>query len=413
MDPPRKRASHNDWALTSIVKRRTAIDSTPTGQLFKFRFLDEDGQPKKGFGTALHHYVPRTIMSSIAKAFTLSQATNSKVTHRTTKQTQTDALAAFLGTVNKIAAAAKLDTQDLETILHNLPLNLHYGPAIVKDDPGEGFDSSTRWKDESQGERELEPTSAALLQFYNAYWNAVAELTHDSNGAFSAQAWTDLAAHLTAAYTCYLQDPYLIEGISVRPDQWLRTDTSDTWAKRGLNRWPSLAIARERFREHIAPVPANALPNLQFHNFTVADSQGVQFDFRIGCTGASIRHICNRHTYLHFDPTEIKLMNSFFPAGTDQPGVIATVLTAFQLIEIRVQQHLLLSQSKDIASEVIGLLEGDGLTFCVGNLLMSVTAHDTFWNDNTLDGGLELVMLTPTGSAYESYDAALLASLKL
>ncbi len=399
------------WALKSTTDARQAIDETPVGKTFEFRF---DHGEKAGFGTTLHHHISRAKMSEIVLSFKASQRKQSKMKKGGDKDEYAMALGEFDKAVTDIANEAELDTDDIETRLHNVPLNLHYGPSIVKDNPGAGFDPSTRPKAGTDGERELEPTSAALLAFLTTYQGAVDALPSDSDGGLDGDVWVALAEQFRAAHALYRAAPNLVAGIAVNSEQWVTTEGSDTWAKRGGNKWPALETARQRFAERVGPLPAGGAALSAHHDFQILDDGEAPVTIRIGYSGNALTHFCNRHTYRHFDNGEIKLLNTFFPRGTNQAAVVLQAQAAFALIEAELRSHLTDgAPSHEITGRLIELLaEDDGLSFTSAGLLMTVIDRDDLW-DADVDGAVDLVQVSPTGTTYESYDAKLLQSLNL
>lgn len=408
--------NNDDWALESTKNIRRELDTTPVGKEFEFRF---DHGDKAGFGSTLHHHISRAKMTEIVASYKASQRAQSKMKRSTAKDEYEQALSKFHSAVDKIAKEAELDTTDLEARLHNLPLNLHYGPSIVKDDPGEGFDPSTRPKEGTDGQRELEPTSQALLAFLTSYQNAVDALAPTSDGALDGAVWSTLTEELLAAHELYKRHPNLVVtehgSIPVNREQWVKTGDSDTWAKRGTNTWPALKTAQQRFAERTGPLGAGGPALSAHHDFTVPVSGGGVVTIRIGYSGNTLTHFCNRHTYRHFDPAQIKLVNTFFAAGTNQAAVILHARNAFALVEAKLRQ-LLPSNAADyeITGALIEALAQDGLNFTANDRLLAVTDRDDLWGAGAgIDGAVDLVQMSPTGSTYESYDAALMNALNL
>jgi hypothetical protein len=396
-----------DWALTSTQNRRQNIDTLDQGKRYRFRYSHGT---EAGFGTALHHHVSRSNMSAIANYFISSQQSVQSITKKSDQQALQDALGGFNSIVTKIARDAQLQTQDLEKILHNLPLNLHYGPSIVKDDPGESFDPSTCPKPNTDGERQLEPTSAALQLFVDTYQTAVDALLN-VDSTLTAATWTDLTKHLTAAWECYQTDKNLVNGISLSDEQWIQSSDTDTWAKRGMNTWPSLETAKKLFESRPKPLPVGA------DGTTLAASRTFRLqniNIQVGYTKSSLIHFCNRHTYLHFNLHETKLINSFFPVGTDQNAVMQEAIRAFALIEAELKRHLLPTDKEGygVSEDLTNLLADDGLTFRAGNLLICVinVVNTDAWNGD-VENHVEMTMMSPTGPIYESYDEQLLKKL--
>ncbi|OWQ84154.1 hypothetical protein CDN99_25075 [Roseateles aquatilis] len=404
----------DDWALDSTTKMRQELDASKHGRRYAFKF--DHGGANAGFGTALHHHVSRAKMSELTASYKKSQTYQSKMKRGTDKDELGAALSGFQKAIGEFGSQASLDSQDMETILHNLPMNLHYGPAIVKSDPGSAFDPSTQPRAGGNGERELEPTSAALSGFATTYQDALDQLPSDSTGALLAETWTSLTTQLRAAHALYLQHPNLVHtshgAIAVNEEQWITTDQSDTWAKRGLNKWPSLDAAKQRFAERTAPLAAGAAGLAIHHDFTIAANGGV-VTIRVGCSAADLVHFCNRHTFRHFDPGQIKLLNTFFDPGSTLVQVTAAAQQAFGFVEAELRRQLPSGvEDYEITGGLIELLASDGLTFSANAREMTVIDRDDLWAA-AVDGAVQLVSLVPVGSAYDSYDAGLLASLNL
>ena len=345
-------------------------------------------------------------MSAIADNYKGCQRKASKMRKGGAKDELIAGLAAFQRAVDRIAASAGLeDTSNFEKVLHNLPLNLHYGPSIVKDNPGSGFDPSTEPVPDTDGERRLEPTSEALLNFYNTYRQGFDE---SEDGALSPERWQQLAECLLTAQAAYENATNLVNGIAVNMEQWVGTPGSDTYAKKGLKQWPGLETARQRFQERIGPLAGGGPGLSAHHDFTLAHHAGYQQHIRIGYSVQSLQHFCNRHTYRYFDKAQIKLQNTFFRPGTDQGGVVQQAAAAMAAVEAEI------SRLNAEETDWIETLGEDGHTFTHNNMTICILYRDDQWNaGNIIDEAIDIVMMVPEGGGYENYDYATLTALNL
>lgn len=404
----------DDWALAGNVGNRQAIDTTAEGSAFAFV---EDHGDEAGFGSTLHHHISRFTMSSVCEAYKASQRRASGMTgrrNRAAKQELEEALGAFDSLVKTILNYSDLETPSMEKALHNLPLNLHYGPSIVKGDPGTGFDPSTRPVEGSEtGERELEPISASLKVFDDTFRAAVDRETDGDSMALSTETWVSLNAALSSAFKAYKASEDVVSGIPFHPEEWAGRDGSDTHAKKGIGLWPGADVAATRFAERTAPLAAAGNAGHLLVNLTIDDDDPLRL--YLYYEGDLIQHTCNRHTFRHFDPLQIKVLNSFFAPNTTQAEVEAhggSALTAISAhFSGKVNDEMDYTDAEAALNADFG---DDGLELLLGEYGLKLIRTEAPGDpDPYPDKSFKLVSMYPAGGRSENFSAEVLAALNL
>ena len=402
----------DDWALAGNVESRQTIDRTATGSAFAFV---EDHGDEAGFGSTLHHHISRYTMTSVSEAFKASQQQTSKMTgkkNRAAKNELVNALAAFDSLVKQILGYSELETPSMEKALHNLPLNLHYGPSIVKGDPGASFDPSTRPVEGSDtGERELEPISASLKVFDDTFRAESGKEDGGDSMALSAEVWTELHAALSEAFKAYKASADVVSGIPFHAEEWVGRDGSDTHAKKNAGLWPDATTAAARFAERVGPLAAAGTPADLLVELTIDDEDPLRLF--LFYEGDLIQHTCNRHTFRHFDPLQIKMLNTFFAPNTIQTGVEDHGGSALEALSTHFEGKVNDEMDYNAAEASLTSDFGDdGLEISLGGYGLKLIRTDAPGDpDPYPDKTFKLVSMYPASGGSENFSATVLSGL--
>lgn len=382
--PLLQRSGDERWALPAVTKYRKTLDA----------------HSRWGPG-ALHHHISRETWASLAEAHAASSRARDKEVQK--------AAQAFRTLVAKLIEALYDDLEidnpkkaihgiSFETMLANLPLNLHYGPRIVINDPGSGFDPSTVPRD--TGGRVTEPVSDALLALETYFRAAIDEL--DDDEVLSARHWNDMTELLDEANAIYRERPGGIMEENYH-EQWVQ-GAGDAWLKKGELSYYGAAHAGTRFGVP-APMTSQAANPERYRKVTLRCQDGDLW-VMLGATSRSVTHFCNRHTYAHFDATQIKGVNIFWPVGTDRAGVQAEVERALGLVWDYIDAEIGDPTTRDgyeIIDQIAELIGPDGLKRVFDDLYVRVFVRDQKWRSRNVQLSLELDMVAPTGPGYEAY----------
>jgi hypothetical protein len=288
--------------------------------------------------------------------------------------------------------------------LHNLPMNLHYGPSLVANNPGTGFDPSTVRAD--GGRRVIDPVSRSLGQL-------AAEISNVSalreNEVLDAGTWAMILKHLGDAFAAYKTSEDVFEESS---DQWME-GAGDAWHKKGELTLYDVRHARPLFAGGAAPQALlGAAPELQV-NKALQLATGAAVNVVIGARQKSVTHFCNRHTYAHFDRTQLKGVNIFWRAGTTRATVIGQLRQAIDAAWTHITSELDTNiESYELTEELVKVVGSGGLKRIDQAMYYRIfIPSQQLVPGGNADAELEIDMLAPTGPTYEAYERSVLAEV--
>jgi hypothetical protein len=292
-------------------------------------------KPRFGGAAALHHIVSRDTMSAIAlEVGTMSGYSGQKARDwRDTKAASSAFKSAVQAAWNgSIRGPARAQTGgNLERTLHNLPFNLEAGPEDPIGDPGTGVDVNTTSRVGGAGEeiREVEPVSAQMAGLYEHWRNYRFQrrLSEDAGCAAALNGMTTAlseAARLHA--TVGMKNPIVNQWFAHGNDQSRKREGTYHGTERGTEKFRAAQADPEAIPDETIESTDKAL-----HRKKNGEDKQLNLTVRVGPD--ALEHIYKRHTYLHFDFDDIKLVNSFFPyAGASAINAAIELLTE-ELIE--------------------------------------------------------------------------------
>ncbi|MEM7296064.1 MAG: hypothetical protein AAF330_05475 [Pseudomonadota bacterium] len=303
-----------DQARVSAVEQRLSAltaESTPreVAQLWSVKEIQEEKERLDAEGhfpgeTALHHIVSRAQLSKLAAA--LGAALRGGV----------EGALDFWKAAQSAAGADIIEQAagEPEKVLHNLPLNLSYGPASPLNDPGEGFDPDT-----VPGETAawaLHPISEQLKMINDTIVTIPGDVLAREEGA---EHWVAMTAALKTAIK--LNDTYLSIRAPIR-EQWLEMEGAD--GERRFFRRGQRALQGQERAEKFLRLPVAGAERIGLAVPADGDGDGNDENAtEIYASADDVKHFLERHTYAHFtfSARDIKAVNTFWPVGTGVAAV--------------------------------------------------------------------------------------------
>jgi hypothetical protein len=362
-----------------------------------------DRNDKWGEGT-LHHHISQYRLNMLGEQVLLGRKSRDGEIRRGVQQFENvvDAAIEFL-LVTALKVQGVGPGGDIKKKLANLPMNLHYGPALVANNPGIDFDPST--VPGSDGARVIAPASAAL-RLLDGEISKIGAL--GKNEVLEADTWTAMAKHLGVALQAYMDTKDIFEENS---DQWME-GAGSAWHKKGELKLQNGRHARSLFGR---PTPETGLGNgvqVQVTKQFQLSNNRAPANVVIGAREKAITHFCNRHTYAHFDKTQVKAVNIFWPAGTDRTAIVAHLRRAIDAAWTHISGKLDASMEEyQLTDRLLAEVGGAGLKRTDQGMYYRIFIPSDPLLPTGADPELEIDMLAPTGSGYDAYEGNVLKEL--
>ncbi|GHG34511.1 MULTISPECIES: hypothetical protein [Amycolatopsis] len=195
-------------------------------------------------------------------------------------------------------------------LLWNMAVNLSVGPPSPVGDPGIGFDADTEPDPDRPQQRKLDQVSAHLKKLEDVYFRLKAQpVVHDDD-------WREMTGHLRAAQSAHAG----LDGVLTAPkkEQWKHDKKTKQHHRKGLRWWPGSkggAMLFHQDREKPEDIQGYASSDKPVAKQTATSAGG--FSLTLTVDEAAVHHICQRHTYRHFDFGQAKAVNNFWPPKMD------------------------------------------------------------------------------------------------
>ncbi|WIX88761.1 hypothetical protein [Amycolatopsis sp. DG1A-15b] len=232
-------------------------------------------------------------------------------------------------------------------LLWNMAVNLSVGPPSPAGDPGMGFDADTEPDPDQPQQRRLDEVSAHLKKLEDVYFRLKAQpVVHDED-------WREMTEHLRAAQSAHRQ----LDGVLSGPnqEQWLYDEKTKQHQRKGLRWFPGAGDGAKLFQQERA-IPEDILGYVSSGEVIARGKATTAGGFSLTLTvdEAAVHHICQRHTYRHFDFGQTKAVNNFWPPGTGFSKVVDAVRAALPDITRICLEELMAGESTGSTDSWIG-----------------------------------------------------------
>ncbi|MFB6816795.1 DUF4157 domain-containing protein [Streptomyces sp. NPDC056347] len=355
----------SEWAVTAITEAKAAHLPFPP-------------EWKEG---ALHHIISKERLQEIGETLVKEYSTS-----KAAKKFWTTCLECSGEQVQAASTSAV-------KLLWNLPLNLSIGPKDRAGDPGMGLDLNTEPDGSDYGRRITQSSEA--LKSLAATWSA-----RDENDPESY--WGEMERHLAKSLETAGDRG---AGLLHPPDrdQWLYDSETKQNIRKGLLQFPGAEAGGEMFEKH-GRGKGNAGIEKYRDSTAVAASgsgtyehNGITYTLDLEILEMDLHHICERHSFEHFDFEQGKAVNTFWPKG-DETETFA---------ELKDLADSLLGEIADLIleEELSGIVDGYVPVENIDRQNVQVGGRTVFWigtmQDETGEGNFagRLKTLAPDGAS--------------
>ncbi|MFJ6671175.1 hypothetical protein ACIQMJ_08730 [Actinosynnema sp. NPDC091369] len=227
-------------------------------------------------------------------------------------------------------------------LLWNLAVNLSVGPPSPVGDPGMGFDADTEPDPDRPDRRRLDRVSAHLKKLDDVYTKA----RKRRKSVVGDAVWRTMADHLRAAQHAATEADGTLS--NPKEEQWIYDEQNKQHQRKALRWFPKVEGGAKIFESERAiasDIRGYLASNRVIAEETVRSKSGLSLTLTFD--EATVHHICQRHTYRHFDFSQVKAVNNFWPPGTDFDTVVAAMAATLRdITEICLTELMELSSAE-------------------------------------------------------------------